>query len=93
MGDEEFCLGFRLAGITRFFSIEEGLVDAFDNALNSEDIGILITLDEYFEELPSKLRIKCSKCNRPVFVVIGTSSDDTLREQIIRTVGVDLWKE
>ena len=93
VGTEEFNMGFMLAGITRFFNIEEGLESAFERALSDPDVGILIALDVHYSELSNKTRVKCDMSNDPVVVVVGKTSDDTLREQIIRTVGVDLWKD
>ena len=93
IGNEEFRLGFMLAGITKFYDISEGLEDAFEKALKDQEVGILVTMDENYKDLSQRIKVKCDTSNDPVVVVVGRTSDDTLREQIIRTVGVDLWKE
>ena len=93
VGDREFILGFMLAGITRYFNVDDGLEEAFEKAMEDTDVGILLTLDEHYKKLPERTRSRCDMSNDPVVVVVGKTSDDALREQIIRTVGVDLWKE
>ena len=93
VGDDEFILGFMLAGITKYYNIEDGLENAFERAMVDQNVGILLTLDEHYKNLSDKMKIRCDMSNDPVVVVVGKTSDDTLREQIIKTVGVDLWKE
>ena len=93
VGDEEFILGFMLAGITRYYDIGDDLEVAFEKAFDDPDVGILVTLDEHYKDLSERMKVRCDMSNDPVVVVVGKTSDDTLREQIIKTVGVDLWKK
>ncbi|HEQ79311.1 MAG TPA: V-type ATP synthase subunit F [Euryarchaeota archaeon] len=93
VGDDEFNMGFMLAGIRKVFDVGEDIEGAFDSAMCDNDVGIIITLDEYYNKLSQRTKLKCEKSNDPVIVVVGKKSDESLKEQIIRTVGVDLWKE
>lgn len=89
VGDEEFVLGFELVGIEAYpLSDFEKLIS------KSSDAGIVVISREDYDSLSLKLKNEISKLLKPIVVIL--SEDDikgnSLREKIIRAMGVDLLK-
>lgn len=90
VGDEDFCLGFELVGIDSY------PLSKFEEVISQKDeIGIVVVKREDYDNFSVKTKLKVSKLLKPIVVII--SEDDirgnTLREQIIKALGVDLMKE
>jgi len=89
VGNEEFTLGFELIGIESYELIElEKLIS------KGNEIGIVIINQNDFDTLSIKLKNDISKLLKPIVVIL--SADDvkgnTLKEKIIKALGVDLMK-
>ena len=93
IGDEEFLLGFRLAGIRKVVpaddkSMETKLVALMDD----RSVGILVMHNEDMKKLEPQLRRRLVESVEPVVIAIGRVEEVDLRERIKQAVGVDLWK-
>lgn len=93
VGDEEFCLGFRLVGIRHVYDVEEGgdYVKAVTKAMADEEVGILIMPSDIIPDLHPAIRQDIVSSVRPVVIPIGAVEESDLREKIKQAVGVDLW--
>ena len=93
VGDEEFCLGFRLVGIRHVFEVEEGgdWEEGVTKAMAEEEVGILVMPSEVIPQLHPAIRQDIVSSVRPVVIPIGTAEESDLREKIKQAVGVDLW--
>jgi V/A-type H+-transporting ATPase subunit F len=95
IGNSEFILGFRLAGIRKTYAAEndEQLTATITSALHDGDIGILVLNNSDMERVPRRLRTTLENSVKPTVIAIGgEESGLSMRERIKRSVGVDLWK-
>ncbi len=95
IGNSEFILGFRLAGIRKTYAAEsdEQLVASVSSVLQDVDIGILVLNSSDMERIPRKLRTTLENSVKPTVIAIGGEEGGlSMREKIKRSVGVDLWK-
>ena len=95
IGNGEFILGFRLAGIRKTYAAEndEKLIEHITSALRDNDVGILVLKSSDMEKVPRKLRATLENSVRPTVIAIGAEEGGlSMRERIKRSVGVDLWK-
>ncbi len=92
IGNEEFVLGFRLAGIRRVFvATSEDYQATLLKAMDDSDIGILAVDAKDLDVLPQNIRNKVMDSIHPVVVPVGGDESD-LREKVKRAIGVDLYK-
>jgi V/A-type H+-transporting ATPase subunit F len=95
IGNSEFILGFRLAGIRKTYAAEndEQLAATITSALHDGDIGILVLNSSDMERVPRRLRTTLENSVKPTVIAIGGEEGGlSMRERIKRSVGVDLWK-
>jgi V/A-type H+-transporting ATPase subunit F len=95
IGNSEFILGFRLAGIRKTYAAEsdEQLVAHVTSVLQDSDVGILVLNSSDMERIPRKLRTTLENSVKPTVIAIGGEEGGlSMREKIKRSVGVDLWK-
>ena len=93
IGDEEFLLGFRLAGVRKVVpASEKDLEPKLDEVLKDRTVGILVMHNEDMNRLPAHLRRALVESIEPVVISIGRVEEVDLRERIKQAVGVDLWK-
>jgi V/A-type H+-transporting ATPase subunit F len=95
IGNNEFILGFRLAGITKTYAAEsaEKVLDAVNAVLADNAIGILVMNSTDMARLPARLRQTLENSVQPTVITLGEESGGlSMRERIKRSVGVDLWK-
>ncbi len=95
VGNSEFILGFRLAGIQKTYAADsdETLVEQVNRAMGDKDVGILVLKGEDMQKLPFRLRTALSESVKPTVIAIGGETGGlSMRERIKRSVGVDLWK-
>ncbi len=95
VGNGEFILGFRLAGIRKTYPAEgeEKLKAAIQRAMEDPEVGILVLDTADYDRIPVRLRTTLENSIRPTVVAIGAEEGGiSLREKIKRSVGVDLWK-
>jgi len=92
IGNEEFVLGFRLAGLKRVFVADkDNYQNAIGEAMSNENIGILAVDAKDLDYLPANVRAKVLDSIQPVVVPVGGDESD-LREKVKRAIGVDLYK-
>ncbi len=93
IGDEEFLLGFRLAGIRKVVTVcEKDLEPKLNELLKDRTVGILVMHNEDMDRLAPQLRRSLVESIEPVVISIGRVEEVDLRERIKQAVGVDLWK-
>jgi V/A-type H+-transporting ATPase subunit F len=95
IGNSEFILGFRLAGIHKTYAAEndENLTAHITRVLQDGDVGILVLNSSDMERIPRKLRVTLENSVKPTVIAIGAVEGGlSMRERIKRSVGVDLWK-
>ena len=93
VGDEDFVLGFRLAGIRRAYVAKgESYKKILEELLEDESVGILVLNDDDVRTLPFLMRKRLSESIKPTVISIGKVEEVDLREKIKRAIGVDLWK-
>jgi V/A-type H+/Na+-transporting ATPase subunit F len=95
IGNSEFILGFRLAGIRKTYAAEndEKRNECITSVLQDGQVGILVLNSSDMEKIPRRLRATLENSVRPTVIAIGAEEGGlTMRERIKRSVGVDLWK-
>ena len=95
IGNSEFILGFRLAGITKTYAAEseEKVVEYVNRVLDNSSIGILVLNSSDMAKIPVRLRTTLENSVHPTVVTLGEEEGGlSMRERIKRSVGVDLWK-
>ncbi len=93
IGGNEFNLGFQLAGIRKIIDAEENAEHKFREAFENPDTGIIITDDTTMGKLSANFREIVETSVKPSVVVLSTEGrEEGLRQMIIKSIGVDLWK-
>ena len=95
IGNSEFILGFRLAGITKTYAAEseEKVVEYVNRVLDNSSIGILVLNSSDMAKIPVRLRTTIENSVHPTVITLGEEEGGlSMRERIKRSVGVDLWK-
>ena len=94
VGTPEFTLGFQLAGISHVHnaSSDEDTSRVLRELLNEEGVGIVVVDSAMLARMPERLRTRLSDSISPTVLGIGTEEDTSLRENIRKAIGVDLWK-
>ena len=94
IGNDEFLLGFRLAGIRKMVPVrsDEELPSMIEGVLKDRSIGILVMHNDDMKKLNPNFRRILVESIEPVVISIGRVEEVDLREKIKQAVGVDLWK-
>jgi V/A-type H+-transporting ATPase subunit F len=95
IGDSEFVLGFRLAGVRKTYAAEtdEKLVETITRTLDDGTIGILVLQSKDMNRIPRRLQATLENSVKPTVIAVGGEEGGlSMRERIKRSVGVDLWK-
>lgn len=95
-GDEDFVLGFQLAGIRRAEKADNPaeLGAAIERLLGGpKDIGILIVNAKDVPALAPNVRRRLTESIDPVVIQMGDDSGGDLREKVKRAIGIDLYKD
>jgi len=95
IGNREFILGFRLAGIRKTYSAEndEQLTNLITKAMQDSDVGILVLNSSDMMRIPRRLHATLEDSVKPTVITLGIEEGGlSMRERIKRSVGVDLWK-
>jgi V/A-type H+-transporting ATPase subunit F len=95
IGNSEFILGFRLAGIRKTYAAENEakLTEYINGVLGDNDVGILVLNNSDMNRIPVRLRTQLENSVKPTVIAIGGEEGGlSMRERIKRSVGVDLWK-
>jgi V/A-type H+-transporting ATPase subunit F len=95
IGNSEFILGFRLAGIRKTYAAEndEKLNECITSVFADGQVGIMVLNSSDMERLPRRLRATLENSVKPTVIALGGEEGGlSMREKIKRSVGVDLWK-
>lgn len=95
IGDTDFTLGFRLAGVRKVFRCTgKEFASTMEKAMADTGIGVLAVSAEDFNALPERVREKITASLRPIAVIISKdeSSAEPLRKLARRAMGIDIWK-
>ena len=96
IGNSEFILGFRLAGIRKTYAAEsdEKLNEQITSVLQDGEVAILVLNSSDMEKVPRRLRETLENSVKPTVIAIGAEQEGglSMRDRIKRSVGVDLWK-
>ncbi len=94
VGNSDFVIGFRLAGIRKIFEIGSHDIESkIQTILNDRNVGILVIHDDDMKKLSTHMQKILDDSVEPTVIAIGGKGESTnLREKIKQSVGVDLWK-
>ena len=93
IGNSEFILGFRLAGITKTYAAEsdEKVVEYVHKVLDDGKIGILVLNSSDMARFQPTPHYPPTQFTRRLSHLVRRGGL-SMRERIKRSVGVDLWK-
>ncbi len=92
VGSDEFVIGFQLAGIRKTYGGPlEGMEARVEEALEDEEVGILILHSEEMGNLSLGLRRRLPTLPRPVVIAVGGEEEEDLRTKVKRAIGIDLF--
>ena len=93
-GSDEFCTGFRLAGITKIKETQDDEKSEIKELLQDKEIGILVIEGDLFSRLPEQRQEMLEKMDKPIVVVLSEKTEqENLRKMIKQSIGVDLWEK
>jgi vacuolar-type H+-ATPase subunit F/Vma7 len=92
LGNRDFVLGFKLAGIHNSF-VEENIESKVNTLLAEKEIDILVVHDEDYKKLSSGLKKRIFESVKPIVIAVGSLEEDDLRARIKKVIGVDLYKK
>ena len=93
VGGSEFIVGFQLAGIKDVIEAQGDYFNELKNLKNKKEIGIVVVDEKIMEKLEQHQRFDIESSVEPVFIPISTTSEqDSLRNLIKKSIGVDLWR-
>jgi V/A-type H+-transporting ATPase subunit F len=94
VGNSDFAIGFRLAGIRKTFDATSIDIESkIQSVLSDKNVAILIVHDDDLRMLSPNIRQILDDSVEPTVIAIGGKGESTnLRDKIKQAVGVDLWK-
>ena len=94
IGNSDFVLGFRLAGIRKTYETSQVELEArIEAVLNDKTVGILVMHNDDLKKLSVHMQQTLDDSVEPTVIAIGGKGESTnLRDKIKQAVGVDLWK-
>lgn len=91
IGDAEFSLGFRLAGIRKVVQDPQNAEEEVKEALANDKIGILIISQQIKEGLSEDTKELVEDAIQPVTVVVSTEdTGDDLKRMVKKSIGIEL---
>ncbi|MBN1386625.1 V-type ATP synthase subunit F [Candidatus Woesearchaeota archaeon] len=96
VGGSDFVLGFQLSGIQKTFEVDDRqkCLDTINSVMADPNAGILILDDKIFQSLAPHEKERVERSVKPVVLTLSTSTgQDAMRKMILKSIGVDLWKE
>ncbi len=94
VGNSDFVIGFRLAGIRKTYDASQQELEArIQGLLNDKTVGILVIHNDDMKKLSLHMQKTLDDSVEPTVIAIGGTGESTnLRDKIKQAVGVDLWK-
>jgi len=91
IGDDEFCLGFSLAGINNTTNLKgEELAKYINEMVKEKQKKIVIIQNKYYQDLPDRVKLKTLTSIQPLFIVLGEEESGDIKMMVKRVFGVDL---
>jgi len=94
VGNSDFVLGFRLAGIRKTFDATSSDIESkIQDILKDKTVAILVIHNDDIKKLSLQMQKTLDDSVEPTIIGIGGKGESTnLRDKIKQAVGVDLWK-
>ncbi len=94
VGNSDFVIGFRLAGIRKIFDATSSDIESkIQDVLKDKSVAILVVHDDDLKMLSPHMQQTLDDSVEPTVIAIGGKGESTnLRDKIKQAVGVDLWK-
>ncbi len=94
VGNSDFVLGFRLAGIRKTFDATSSDIESrIQDILNDKTVAVLVIHNDDIKKLSPQMQKTLDDSVEPTVISIGGKGESTnLRDKIKQAVGVDLWK-
>lgn len=94
VGNSDFVIGFRLAGIRKIFDATSSDIESkIQDVLNDKSVAVLVVHDDDLRMLSPHMQQTLDDSVEPTVIAIGGKGESTnLRDKIKQAVGVDLWK-
>lgn len=90
IGDSDFRLGFKLAGVKEVFD-KENYEEKIQEILDREDIGILVVKEEDLQILSKRVQGEVNSSVNPVVVALSEEAEsERLQEKIKKAIGADI---
>ncbi len=90
IGGEEFCLGFRLAGVKKLFETNEPK-EAISSVEADSEVGVVIFDESLIGKLDSNDKAEIEDSLKPIYITLSKeSSDESLRKMIRKSIGIEL---
>lgn len=94
VGENEFTVGFQIAGVNRVIELDKDIEKKIADILNDESAGIIITSNKTVNALSERTKNRLFKVVKPVTVIVSEEEkEENLRKMIIKSIGVDLWEK
>ncbi|MBS3133528.1 V-type ATP synthase subunit F [Candidatus Woesearchaeota archaeon] len=90
IGREDFCLGFRLAGIKKIIETEKPQ-EAISAVKQDASVGVVVFDENLLERLDADEKEALEDSLKPIYITLSTrASEDTLKKMIRKSIGVEL---
>ncbi|MDG6953772.1 MAG: hypothetical protein JRN33_02150 [Nitrososphaerota archaeon] len=98
VGDDKVTLGFRLAGVSEWYTVEgaEGATK-LSELLGRDDVGIIIASNSLRKAMDWKLQNRVESSSKPIVVFVPSRAGDeegaeetSLQDLIRRSIGINL---
>ena len=90
IGDRDFTLGFKLAGVRETFE-PENYGEKIEKLIERDDFAIVVAKEEDVKQLPGRKRNRVEESVDPVVVELSkTAESSNLQEKIRKVIGADI---
>ncbi len=91
IGDDEFVLGFRMAGVYKVITNKNNFEQELFKLLNNKTLKIVVVEDKDLDTLHHNKRVEVLKHFDPVVIPLGKGGEEEIREKIRKAVGIDVY--
>lgn len=90
IGKEDFCLGFRLAGISKIFETNNPQ-QAISQIKQDQETGVVVFDQSLMEKLDEDEQKELEDSLKPIFLNVSTeASEDSLKKMVRKSIGVEI---
>ncbi|MGM5487537.1 MAG: V-type ATP synthase subunit F [Nanobdellota archaeon] len=92
-GEEQFVLGFQLAGIGKVFIADEP-AKQIKNIIAHPEIGLVIMQAKMMDDFDEETKELVTKSIEPIFLTISRKdSNEEIQKLIKKSIGIDVWNK